>query len=210
MSTETTTYTCEVCGKELPYGGRGRPPKRCDEHKKSAAKTPPSNNGSETKSEAAPRPRPRPGKTEEAPSKAETAPAPRQRPGSVSPPPVGKSDQGSRPKAEAAEKRAKQQSEMVDAEAWPRGKSGRPMAKIEMAASELVPTGQYANVSIGPARITAFVDLDRDVNGGYFTDTERETLTKALNELAEVVERDVISVQRSLVLESMQEQISQS
>lgn len=25
--------TCEVCGKELTYSGRGRKPKRCDEHK---------------------------------------------------------------------------------------------------------------------------------------------------------------------------------
>lgn len=27
--------TCEVCGKELEYSGRGRKPKRCDEHKRS-------------------------------------------------------------------------------------------------------------------------------------------------------------------------------
>jgi hypothetical protein len=26
-------YACEVCGKELYYGGRGRKPKFCDEHK---------------------------------------------------------------------------------------------------------------------------------------------------------------------------------
>ncbi len=28
-----TGYACEVCGVELTYGGRGRKPKRCDEHK---------------------------------------------------------------------------------------------------------------------------------------------------------------------------------
>lgn len=27
--------TCEICGTELSYSGRGRPPTRCDEHKKS-------------------------------------------------------------------------------------------------------------------------------------------------------------------------------
>jgi hypothetical protein len=27
-------YSCEVCGKELFYSGRGRKPKYCDEHKK--------------------------------------------------------------------------------------------------------------------------------------------------------------------------------
>lgn len=32
---ENVEYPCEVCGKEAgPYGGRGRKPKRCDEHKK--------------------------------------------------------------------------------------------------------------------------------------------------------------------------------
>lgn len=31
--------TCEVCGTPLVYGGRGRKPKRCDEHKKSGART---------------------------------------------------------------------------------------------------------------------------------------------------------------------------
>lgn len=31
---ETThEYSCEVCGKELAYGGRGRKPRFCDEHK---------------------------------------------------------------------------------------------------------------------------------------------------------------------------------
>ena len=32
-------YPCEVCGKESgPYGGRGRKPTRCEEHKKARAK----------------------------------------------------------------------------------------------------------------------------------------------------------------------------
>lgn len=32
---------CEVCGVDIPYGGRGRKPKRCEEHKRSAAPTTP-------------------------------------------------------------------------------------------------------------------------------------------------------------------------
>lgn len=28
-------FSCETCGKELHYGGRGRKPKYCDEHKRS-------------------------------------------------------------------------------------------------------------------------------------------------------------------------------
>lgn len=32
-------FACEVCGKELEYSGRGRHPKRCDEHRKNSAST---------------------------------------------------------------------------------------------------------------------------------------------------------------------------
>jgi hypothetical protein len=78
------------------------------------------------------------------------------------------------------------------------------MAKIEFSASELIPTGQYANVTVGPIRITAYVDLSRNGDGSYFTERERDTLVKAANELAEMAERDVIGVQRGLVLESLQ------
>lgn len=32
-------YKCQVCGKPLVYAGRGRKPKFCDDHKKSASKS---------------------------------------------------------------------------------------------------------------------------------------------------------------------------
>ena len=39
VAPETThEYSCEVCGIELKYGGRGRHPTRCDDHKKTASK----------------------------------------------------------------------------------------------------------------------------------------------------------------------------
>lgn len=41
----TPEYACEVCGKELIYGGRGRKPTRCDEHKRNAGKTTGGNGG---------------------------------------------------------------------------------------------------------------------------------------------------------------------
>lgn len=31
-------HRCEVCGKPLAYGGRGRPPTKCDEHRKTPSK----------------------------------------------------------------------------------------------------------------------------------------------------------------------------
>lgn len=36
---ESNDPTCEVCGTPLYYGGRGRKPKFCDEHKRSAPKS---------------------------------------------------------------------------------------------------------------------------------------------------------------------------
>lgn len=124
---------------------------------------------------------------------------------------LGAPDTQSRAKAEKAHERTKEQVAVVDSEAWPRGSDGRPMMKVLMTASELIPTGQYANVSVGPAQITAFIDASRDLETEqqYFSDQERATIAQALNELAEIVEGDVVAVQRNLVLENLQENVSE-
>jgi hypothetical protein len=121
---------------------------------------------------------------------------------------IGEGGEKSRSKSDKAHERAKEDQKMVDSEAWPRSVSGQPMMKIVMTASELIPTGQYTNVSIGPAQITAFVDQSRDITAGYFSQDERDTVAQALNELAEIVEGDVVAIQRNLVLESLQNQNS--
>lgn len=121
---------------------------------------------------------------------------------------IGKSDSKSGAKAKSSSEGAINQLKSVDSESWPRGEDGKPMAKLTMTAAELIPTGQYANCSIGPVQITAFVDASKASEGSYYSDAEKETLSKALNELAEVVESDVVAVQRNLVLESMQSQVS--
>lgn len=36
---DTAPYRCEICLSPLSYGGRGRPPTRCDEHRRQKAKT---------------------------------------------------------------------------------------------------------------------------------------------------------------------------
>jgi hypothetical protein len=231
--TEMKTLTCPGPPEhefKIPKG-RGRPPKYCDDHKaKNSTKEEKVTDSEKTRA------RPRPGGSGENEDKQETRsrpgppgkrPAPRVTPDAKGPldqssdegekasttdeglrkmPPVGNADTQSRVKAEKAAKRTNEHVESVDTGAWPRGADGRPMAKITMTASELVPTGQYANVSVGPAQITAFVDLSRS-GEIYFDEGERQVLISAMNELAEVVERDVIAVQRNLVLESIQEQI---
>lgn len=152
----------------------------------------------------APKPRPRPGQTTEA----KTDPTEQKAPPKL--PPVGKSDTGSRAKADSASKRTQSQTDVQ--ESIPLNEKGKPLARIMFSASELVPTGQYANVSIGPAVITLYIDLDKDLGeeDSFFEPHEKDALVKALNELAAVVEYDVLAVQRNAVLESMQEQQNQS
>lgn len=41
---------------------------------------------------------------------------------------------------------------------WPRAVDGIPLIKIQAGASELVPTVQYGNVTVGPVLVTRFVD----------------------------------------------------
>lgn len=124
----------------------------------------------------------------------------------------GKPDEKSRAKAENAQERAEQQLESVDPESWPRNNSGRPMAKLTMTASELLPTGQYANVSVGPCQITLFIDPEQEVEidekgaPHVLSSQTKDTLAVALNELAEIVEADVVAVQRNLVLEALQQE----
>jgi hypothetical protein len=106
---------------------------------------------------------------------------------------AGTPDEKSRQKAEAAHKRANDQIELADTEAWPRGVNGQPMMKVTMTAAELIPTGQYANVSVGPAQITCLhrrQDRGRSVPKSATSPRVKPLpiIAAALNELAEIVE----------------------
>lgn len=118
---------------------------------------------------------------------------------------MGEATKQSRAQAEVSKERTVDQQKSVDVEGWPQSTDGRPLIKITMTASELIPTGQFANISIGPAQITAFIDPQDDTP---FADVEKRNIANAVNILAEIVEQDVVAIQRNLVLESMQSQIS--
>lgn len=122
---------------------------------------------------------------------------------------AGTGDKGTRGKAEAASKKANE--EIKEQEIPQAAQEGVEAGLIyaEMSAAELVPTGQYANVSIGPCRIHFMIDPNKEIPLGetYFSEAQRATIARALNEAAEIVESDVVAVQRNLVMESMQEQL---
>jgi hypothetical protein len=130
---------------------------------------------------------------------------------------TGKADTGSRKKADNAALRADQEIARVQEKPLSNGNghgvpvnaNGTPLMQAEMSAAELVPTGQYANVSVGPARLHFWIDPDRELADGesYFSERQRATIAQALNEAAELVEADVIAIQRNLVMESLQQQV---
>lgn len=235
MSEEMKTLICPGPPEhefQIPKG-RGRPPRFCDEHKQNSKQDETKEKNVSEGTRPAPRKRPGSNTEEEKPRQGPPRRAPRiptsektkldepipedEQSGVATMtdeglrklPRPGTPDVGSRARAQTAADRAvAQQPE----DAIPRGRKGRPMARIEFSASELIPTGQYANVSVGPARVVAWIDLDREVSDGdtYFTKQETENLVKALNELAEKVEYDVVAVQRNVVLENLQDDSRQN
>lgn len=82
---------------------------------------------------------------------------------------------------------------------WPVDpETGLPLVQISFTASELIPTGDFANAIVGPVTVTKFVPDPQD----------DDELAEELNDLAEVVEAKCISEQRELVLESLQDEAS--
>lgn len=142
-------------------------------------------------------PRPKPGRKSD-----DTAPATERTEPETSKS-IGTADTGSRAKAKAAHDRTEKQ--LPSPAVWPLNAHGQPMAQISLTASELIPTGQYANVSLGPVTITMFVDPHSDEP---IEDAVKQNLANAANQIAEVVEIDILAVQRNLVLESIQSQVS--
>jgi hypothetical protein len=103
----------------------------------------------------------------------------------------------------------------VESVNWPVDEDGQPMAQISITASELIPTGNYANVTVGPVTVTRFV---KDTTDEMITPEELEKALKTndkvsaiaipLNRLAEIVESDCIAEQRQLVLDSLQADVT--
>lgn len=77
--------------------------------------------------------------------------------------------------------------------------TGLPLIEISVCASELIPTGEYANVTVGPVRMTKFIrdPLDDDV------------LVEMINDMCELIEIGVVAEQRELVLQSLQSSADQ-
>lgn len=115
---------------------------------------------------------------------------------------LGRDTKQSRQQAEASKDRAASQRPQVGP---PVAADGYPLVKVALAAAELIPTGQFANISVGPVLVEWWIDPREDEP---IPKAEMENVTKVMNMLSDLVQIDVIAVQRNLVLESMQNQVA--
>jgi hypothetical protein len=72
--------------------------------------------------------------------------------------------------------------------------NGHPLTQISFAASDLVPTDDYANVIIGPVTVTRWFAIDPD---------DDEKVAEKTSELGSVVE-GVLAEHREIVLTNLQ------
>ncbi len=82
---------------------------------------------------------------------------------------------------------------------------GKRYVEVSFAAAELIPHGDWANISLGPAYIKMLVDPD-DPNG--IPQEQRENIARAVNEVAETVMGDILGLQRNIVLEALGKDVS--
>lgn len=83
---------------------------------------------------------------------------------------------------------------------WPLDADGDPMVEIAFQAHELIGLKEFSNITVGPAVVRCLVSVNRP---NPFTDTQKRNLVNALNEVAELVEADVIARQRAIALNTI-------
>lgn len=125
-------------------------------------------------------------------------------------PSIAQEEPKSRQKAKVAADRGKQQADLAERSATEAGppmtSDGRPLSKITVAGAELIPHGQFANISCGPAMFEIWVDpLDEEP----VSDELAAGLAKAANKVFDALYGDVLSVQRALIQQAIEQQAAQ-
>jgi hypothetical protein len=76
---------------------------------------------------------------------------------------------------------------------WPRDENGKPMALVSFAMSELVPTVQFGNATVGPASAMRFCEDT--------SDARKEGIRECVADVKEVLGKE-----RNTVLEVLRQQ----
>jgi hypothetical protein len=83
---------------------------------------------------------------------------------------------------------------------WPVDEHGDPMVRISMQAMELVGLKEFSNITVGPARAETFVSRNTK---NPFSEAQLKNIASAMNQLAELVEVDVVAEQREVALNTI-------
>ena len=83
---------------------------------------------------------------------------------------------------------------------WPLDESGQPMIQVTVQASELIGLEEFSNVTVGPSNITMFIPKGQS---HALDDDEAEALASAMNQLAGIVEVEVVAANRDVVLDTI-------
>lgn len=82
----------------------------------------------------------------------------------------------------------------------PFDEQGDPMVEISFNATELIGLPNYSNIVVGPATIRTLVS--RNVRNP-FSDVHLVNIASALNQLAQMVEENVVAEQREIALNTL-------
>jgi hypothetical protein len=121
-------------------------------------------------------------------------------------------EERSRQKANVAADTGKQQIALAERSSQQSGgvpltPDGRPMVKITVSGAELIPHGQFANISCGPCMFEVWVDpLDEEP----VHPTVAQGIAKAANTLFDALYGDVLSVQRGHIDEAIKQEHAQN
>jgi hypothetical protein len=81
----------------------------------------------------------------------------------------------------------------IDEHDWPRDVFGTPLLRVSVSQSELIPTAQYANVTLGPVQVV-----------GFITDGPDEQVKEQLRRLRRLCDESIAEDRQTLYAELQQ------
>jgi hypothetical protein len=83
---------------------------------------------------------------------------------------------------------------------WPLDAQGDPMAEIAFQAHELIGLENFSNITVGPAIIRTLVSINKP---NPFSQVQLKNIASAINQIAQIVEEDIVAEQRVIALNTL-------
>lgn len=88
----------------------------------------------------------------------------------------------------------------LEASNWPLDAQGDPLVEVAFQAHELIGLPEFSNVTVGPATVRTLVSMNKP---NPFTEQQLRNIASAVNQIAEVVEVDIVAHQRGIALATL-------